>query len=157
MDIDYQNPNNMKMKVLLTTVLAFVLLSTQAQFRKVPMEATNAFKEKYASATNVSWRSGLTTHKAQFELNGVKYTAEFKNTGEWIKTEGVLTYDKLPSEVSDGFHKSLYSGWERQELIQIDTKDKGTEYRIKVKKSDIGKKYLFFNPQGQLVKEAITI
>lgn len=145
------------MKVLLTTLFAFVLLSADAQFRKVPVEATNALKEKYANATNVSWKSGITSHKASFELNGVKYTAEFKNTGEWIKTEGKLTYDKLPTEVSDGLHKSLYSSWEHQELIQIDEKDKGTEYRIKVRKSTTGKKYLYFNPQGQLVKEAMTI
>ena len=145
------------MKFLLATLFAFIMLSSEAQFRKVPMEATNAFKAKYGNATNVAWKSGFTTHKANFELNGIKYTAEFKNTGEWIRTEGALTYDKLPTEVSDGFHKSLYSGWERQELVQIDEKDKGTGYRIKVRKSNLGKKYLFFNPQGQLVKEAITI
>jgi hypothetical protein len=147
----------MKTKVLLTTLFAFLLLNVNAQFRKVPVEVTNAFKQKYPAAANVSWKSGLTSHKANFELNGTKYVAEFKSSGQWVKTEGNLTYDKLPKEVSDGFHKSLYSGWEREELTQLDEKERGTEYRIKVRKSSLEKKYLWFNPQGQMVKEALTL
>jgi hypothetical protein len=68
----------MKTKVLLTTLFAFVLLTANAQFRKVPVEVTNSFKQKYADAANVSWKSGLTTHKANYELNGISIRPNLK-------------------------------------------------------------------------------
>lgn len=149
----------MKLRITLTALLSFLLLSlvTNAQFRKIPVEATNALRAKYPDAQNVSWKGGLTSYKATFDLNKIKHTAEFNSNGEWVKTEVKLTYDKLPLEVSDGFHKSLYKGWEHTELLQVDEKGKEREYRIRVRKSRLEKKYLYFNAQGQLLREGITL
>jgi hypothetical protein len=148
----------MKIRVLLSTLFAFLIISVSAQFGKIPPEATNAFKTKYPDATNVSWRSGLNSYKASFEQNNTKYTAEFNSTAQWVKTEGKLTYDKLPTEIADGLHKSLYNNWEHTELLKIEEKDKEIAYRIRVKKNTgVAKKYLYFNPSGQLVKETTTL
>jgi hypothetical protein len=147
----------MKLKFVLAALFSFVILTTNAQFRKIPVEATNAFKAKFTDAQNVSWKGGLTSYKANFDLNNTNYTAEFNNEGEWVKTEARLTYDKLPLEVADGFHKSMYNGWEHTELTQIEEKGKEIEYRIRVKKSRLEKKYLYFNAKGQLLRESITL
>jgi hypothetical protein len=148
----------MKSRILLSTLFAFLLITSNAQFGKIPVEATNAFKTKYPEATNVSWKSGLSNYRATFDLNNIHYTAEFNSTAQWVKTEGKLTYDKLPKEVSDSFHKGLYSKWERNEMVKIEQKDKEAEYRIKVKKpGGLTGKYLFFNATGQLLREAVTI
>jgi hypothetical protein len=148
----------MKFKVLLSAFFAFSIVSGFAQFGKIPPEATNNFKTKYPDATNVSWRSGLNSSKASFDQDKVKYTAEFNNAAQWVKTEGRLTYDKLPTEVADGLHKSMYNGWEHTELLKIEEKDKDVEYRIRVKKNTgITKKYLYFNPSGQLLRESTTL
>lgn len=149
----------MKLKLVLTTLLSFVLLVnvSNAQFRKIPTEATNALKAKYPDATNVSWKGGITSYKATFDLDDVRHTAEFNSKGEWVKTERRLTYDKLPASVADGFHKSLYADWEHTELLQVDEKEKETEFRIRVKKSTFGRKYLFFNSTGRLVRESISL
>lgn len=148
----------MKSRFFLSALFVILLSSANAQFGKIPVEATNAFKTKYPDATNISWKSGISNYKATFDLNNVHYIAEFNSTAEWVKTEAKLTYDKLPKEVSDGFHKSMYSGWDRNELVKIEQKDKDPEYRIKVKKTGgITGKYLFFNPSGQLLREAYTL
>lgn len=149
----------MKLKIILFALSASIMISAGAQFGKIPPEATNAFKARYPDASNVSWKGGLSSYKANFEQDKTKYTAEFNNAAQWVKTEGRLTYDKLPLQVADGFHKSLYSGWEHTELLKIEEKDKDVEYRIRVKKNGGGitKKYLYFNPAGQLVKEATTL
>lgn len=148
----------MKLKALLSTVSLIIMLSAFAQFGKIPPEATNAFKAKFPDATNVSWKSGFSTYKATFDLNNVRQTADFNTAAQWTKTEAKLTYDKLPTEIADGFHKSLYNGWEFTELLKIEEKDKEPEYRIRVKKqTGLTKKYLFFNASGQLLREATTL
>ena len=149
----------MKLKLVLTALLSLGLLVnvSNAQFRKIPIEATNALKVKYPQATNVAWKGGLSTYKAAFDIDNVRHTAEFNSKGEWVRTERRLTYDKLPASVADGLHKSLYADWEHSELLQVDEKDKETEFRIRVKKSSFSGKYLYFNSTGRLLREGISI
>ena len=147
----------MKVRVFLSTLLAFLLINAQAQFGKIPLEATNAFKTKYPDAQNVQWKSRFNSYKADFDLNNTHCAAEFNSKAQWTKTECRLTYDKLPTEVSDGFHKSLYTGWEYTEIVKVEEKGKDVMYRIRVKKSDLEKKYLYFSAAGQLQKESITL
>ncbi len=148
----------MKLKTFFVTVLmAFTFSTTYAQFGKIPVEATNAFQAKYPGAKNVAWKSRLASYKADFDLNGQHYTSEFNSKGIWQKTEAKINYTKLPGEVSDGFHKSLYAAWEFTEIVQVDEKDKELIYRIRVKKNELSKKYLFYNTKGQLQKESLTI
>ena len=148
----------MNIKAIVATILLSTTLSfADAQFGKIPVEATNAFQKKYPEASNVSWKSRLSSYKADFDIEKQHYIAEFNSKGQWQKTEAKLTYDKLPSEISDGLHKSLYANWEFSEIMKVEEKDKELVYRIRVKKSDIDKKYLFFSPKGQLVKESRTI
>jgi hypothetical protein len=59
--------------------------------------------------------------------------------------------------VRDGFKKSKYADREIEETKVI-YRAGGTErYRLKVKKNSLEKKYIFFNDQGQLVDDDITI
>ncbi|TDH25671.1 hypothetical protein EXU57_13300 [Segetibacter sp. 3557_3] len=148
----------MNIKAILPTLVLIATFSVaNAQFGKIPTEATNAFQKKYPEASNVSWKSRLASYKAEFDMDKQHYTAEFNSKGQWEKTEAKLTYDKLPTEISDGLHKSLYSNWEFTEIMKVDEKEKDTVYRIRVKKTDLDKKYLFFSTKGQLIKESRTI
>ena len=72
-------------------------------------------------------------------------------------TEKSITYDQLPDAVKDGFLKSKYADREVEET-KIIYRAGGTErYRLKTRKNDLQKKYLYFNEKGQLVEDSITI
>ena len=142
---------------LMTAALLVMVTSSFAQIRKIPAEVTDAFKAKFPNANAVEWKDKLKVFQANFEMRDEDYLAKFNSKGEWQETEKNIEQDKLPSEVKDGFDKSKYSNWEVKEVSYIEKKDNTFQYRILVKKSDIEKKYLFFNKAGKLLKDSITI
>lgn len=142
--------------------LLFVLLAMNsnqldAQIRKIPAVVTEAFKQKYPSAGNVEWKDKITSFRADFTMNSENYEAKFNNKGEWQQTEKAIDKNKLPAAVNDGFAKSKYSDWDVTSVAHIEFKDGHVEYRVLVKKNDIEKKYLFFNKEGKLLRDTITI
>lgn len=139
---------------------AFVLcisVSGFAQIRKIPGEVTDAFATKFPGATNVSWSDKVTGFEATFDLNNHRQQATFSSKGSWKKSELTLSAEEVPANVKDGLQKSKYNDWEDRTYVLV-TEDNGKElYRVYVKKSDLQKKYLYFNKDGQLVKDAITL
>ena len=79
--------------------------------------------------------------------------ANFSSAGEWLKTEIKHTYSSLPADVVDGFKKSKYAGQQVKEIVQVDEKDKGSQYKMVVKKNDYNKKTLVFSSNGQLISD----
>ena len=63
----------------------------------------------------------------------------------------------MSQEVKDGFSKSKFADWEVEETKIMYRPTNKEFYRVKVKKSDIQKKYLLFNGEGRLVEEDITL
>lgn len=146
--------------VLLLSLAAVTV--TQAQIRKIPSDVTNAFKAKYPNAKDVEWKDKLTAFDAQFKDNGKNMTVTFNSKGEWQKTEKALTFDEAPAAVKDGLAKSKYASrdeWKPGDVVTMITKDdNSTQYRVYVDKvGGVQKKYLFFNPSGQLEKETLTL
>ena len=128
-----------------------------AQIRKVPAEVTEAFKAKYPDTKNVEWKDKLTGFQASYEMKGVQYQSKFSNKGEWLQTEKNISEEALPAPVKDGYGKSKYTDWQLKEVSQIESKDNSIQYRLFVRKSGVEKKYLYFNPDGKLVRDEITI
>ncbi|NCI47972.1 PepSY-like domain-containing protein [Sediminibacterium soli] len=130
---------------------------TQAQFKKVPAEVTSAFAASYPTAKNVSWKSGFSSYEASFDLDGDHGEIKYNGRGEWKETRIERKYESLPKEVKEGFSKSRYTDWHIRDTREMREKDRETAYRIYVSKSDIRKHYLYFNSQGKLTKDAITL
>ncbi len=141
------------------SVIAIIIMFTaaHAQLRKVPAEATEAFKAKYPDTKNVEWKDKLTGFQASYEMNGLQYQSKFSNQGEWLQTEKIIEEDALPAAVKDGYGKSKYTAWELKEISRIENKDNSIQYRLFVRKSGVEKRYLYFDSEGKLVKDAITI
>jgi hypothetical protein len=147
-----------KIMFLGMTVMLFGLCTTgHAQLRKVPAEVTEAFKTKYPNTKNVEWRDKLSVFQVNFEMEGEKYASKFSNKGEWQQTEKEMEQVALPAEVKDGYQKSKFTGWELKSVARVENKDGQIQYRLLVKKSTVEKKYLFFDKEGKLIKDAITI
>jgi hypothetical protein len=142
------------------TILLFVLLislgavKSFGQIRKVPAAVTDAFKAKYADAQNVEWKDKVTFFEASFKLNNAEMTADFSSKGEWQESAKKMDYDALPDEVKDGFKKSKYADWTPGSATQIEKNDGKVEYKVYAEKSSlVQKKFLYFNAEGQLVRD----
>lgn len=143
---------------VLAIALAFMAVATQAQIRKMPSEVTNAFKEKFPEAADVSWKDKLSSWQATFTLKGVKTEAWFSGKGEWKETDQELAFSSLPEDVKTGLSKSRYSDWTPGSVTTIRKKDKELQYRIYVEKSSlVQKKYLYFSEKGVLQREIQSI
>jgi hypothetical protein len=137
--------------------LLFAFQPSEGQIRKIPAEVTDAFKVKYPDASAVEWKDKLAVFQAQFKLNDESYQARFNSAGEWQETEKAIEENDLPAPVSEGFSKSKFTEWEVREVSVIEKKDGAKQYRILVKKSDIEKKYLYFDKEGKLIRDSYTL
>ncbi len=147
----------MRYKWMLSLVLSVVIISANAQFRKIPAQVTDSFKTRFNDAAKVSWRDNITSFQASFKKGDDDVKAFFTSKGEWLKTEKSYAFNNLPAEIKDGFKKSKYKDWPVKEVMFVEEKDKQPQYRIQVRKGDLQKKNLYFSVSGQLLEEAITL
>lgn len=140
-------------KIIIILFLAMAGVTASAQFRDIPAAVTEAFKQKFPDASNVSWKDGVTSFEASFKMNNHDYTANFSKDGKWKRTEKSISYEVLPQAVQDGYSKSKYSGWKRGSVAEVDDYEEEFHYRIFVEKNVVQKKFLYFDRQGKLVKD----
>lgn len=145
------------MKLRLTLLFVLFASIVNAQIRKIPAEVTDAFKTRYPHAEKVSWKDNLTNFEAQFTLNGYQMNADFNSKGEWLNSERKIKFEELPGAVQDGFSKSKYADWEKNDVVELDKNGDALQYRVSVKKSSVQKKYLYFDTNGKLLRDAITL
>lgn len=143
----------------LALCLTFSIYGTaHAQVRKLPAEVTEAFRSKYPTALNVEWRDRLTGFTAAFDLDNVHYESKFTNKGFWQNTENKIEEADLPAVVKDGFEKSKYAEeWTIEKVYHIALREDKTQYRLEIKKNDIQKKNLLFDPNGRLLSDKVTL
>lgn len=150
-------------KIVFSLLLSLTIAGAlQAQLRKVPADVTNAFKAKYPNAQDVEWKDRLAYFEVVFKQNGSNMTVTYNSKGDWQKTEKAITFDGAPAAIKDGLSKSKYASrdeWKPGDVVTIVTRNDNTvQYRVYVDKvGGVQKKYLFFNPSGQLEKETLTL
>lgn len=138
-------------------VLTIFTTSAYAQIRKIPGEVTNAFQEKYPNATSVEWRDKLSSFTASFQLDSTSYIAQFSSKGEWENTEEAIDQSELPEAVTSGFDKSKYTEWNIGQVAKIEMPNDEVQYKIEVTKGDIKKRNLYFNSEGRMLKDKLTL
>jgi len=137
--------------------LITAVFASNAQFRKIPAEVTDAFKAKYNNASGVSWKDKLSSFEANFKVGEKEMKASYSSKGEWLKTETKHTYNSLPAEVKDGFKKSKYADLSVIEVTLIEEKDEAPQYKVVVKKNEYNKRNLVFSKTGQLLSDNGTL
>lgn len=147
------------MKKLSYLLLFSLFISTvsYAQLRKIPAEVTEAFSGKYPDAKSVEWRDKLSGFTASFSLDSNTYLASFDNKGNWESTEHVISQEELPDAVQDGFEKSKYADWNVSLIYYIELPNDEVHYRIEAGKGDIKKRNLYYNSEGRLLKDKLTL
>lgn len=147
------------MKKLITLLVAATMfsVSASAQVTKVPQSAKDNFARQYPAAENVEWDNEVLNASVRFELNGEKMIADYTNKGIWKSTLKEISFDNLPETVKTGFRLSKYADREVTDAKTVYYPGNVIQYRVKVEKNDLQKKYLFFSPEGKLLRDTITL
>jgi hypothetical protein len=139
--------------------LILISFTASAQIREIPRAVKDSFSKRYPSADSVVYTDYIISVDVGFQSEGDRMVASFTNKGEWKQTARELGFHRLPEEVAEGFSKSRYSEseWKVMEAAQIYLPDGSGQYRIRIEKNELLKKYLFFNNRGRMLREAITL
>jgi len=145
-------------KVVVLFAASLIGLSSFAQLRKTPAAVTQAFEKQYPNASKVQYEDNLINVQVHFVTDSAKMIAKYNSDGEWKETEREWNYDSLPADVKLGFDKSKYAiDWKVTETAIIYLPKNEVRYRVKVEKGDLQKKYLFFDKNGRLIRDSLTI
>lgn len=137
--------------------LSFITSAGFAQITSVPEQAKENFAKQYPAATGVKWSNDIVNVNVEFDLDGEHMNAEYSNKGIWKSTQKEWSYDKLTAAVKDGFQKSKYADREVADVKVIYLPGDVVQYRLKVEKNDLQKKFLYFNEKGRLLRSAVTL
>ena len=145
-------------KVFILSLALIFVVNSFAQIRKTPAAVSTAFEKQYPNAKKVQYEDNLINVQVHFVLDSAKMVAKYNGDGEWKETEKEFAYDSLPADVKSGFDKSKYSvEWKVKETSIIYLPSGEIQYRVKVQKNDLQKKYLFFDKSGRLLRDSVTI
>ena len=143
--------------VLLALSVMFFTGIAFSQIRDIPKAVEETFANQYKGASNIDFKDQLVRVDVYFDLDGEKMIASYTNKGLWKETQKEWSFDKLPQEVKDGFDKSKYADREVEDVILLYLPGGSEQYRLKAKKNGVEKKYVYFNPKGRLLREAVTL
>jgi hypothetical protein len=156
--ISKQMINKMKKRVVaLAVCLTFICGISFSQIREIPKVVEETFANQYKGASDIDFKDQLVRVDVYFILDGESMIASYTNKGLWKETQKEWSFDKLPDEVKNGFEKSKYADREIEEVIVLYLPGGLEQYRLKAKKNGVEKKYIYFNPKGRLLREAVTL
>ena len=149
----------MKLNRLVVIIISIFLSSSAgfAQVTSIPDLAKENFFKQYPDAKNVQWQNDVVNVNARFEQDSNSLNAEYNNKGIWKWTLKDWTFDKLTTDIKEGFSKSKYASRQLLEVKMLYLPGYVIQYRLKVEKNDIEKKFLFFNTDGRLVRTTVAL
>lgn len=139
--------------------LTLFVVSSQlhAQVTSIPEQAKENFFKQYPDARNVQWENAVVNVNVRFEQDTNKMNAEYNNYGIWKRTLKDWTYDKLITDVKEGFAKCKYAGKQVLDVKVLYLPGYVIQYRLKVEKNDVERKFLFFNTEGRLIRTTVAL
>lgn len=111
----------------------------------------SAMNAKYPKAARIEWEQKHDYQVAEYYDNGVESEAWFDNNGRWLMTESDVKYTALPAAVRNGFEKSIYAGWKKDDIDKIERDGMAPVYVIEVEKEGQDMD-LYFTAGGMMVK-----
>lgn len=94
---------------------------------------------------------------ARFEQDSDKLNAEYNNKGIWKRTLKDWSYEKLGTDIKEGFTKSKFAAMQVLDVKVLYLPGYVIQYRLKVSKNDLENKFLFFNTEGRLIRTTVAI
>ena len=138
---------------LMLISLNLITKDSEGQFRPTPMGVTSAFTNMFPGAANVMWRDKIANFCVYFNIKEVKCEAKFSPDGKWLCTEKSVQWDSLPPFVTDSLKSGKYADWKGTSAYILRSAAGTTPYHVVVTNTDLGRKILFFNENGQLLSD----
>ncbi|RYD97749.1 MAG: hypothetical protein EOP50_05465 [Sphingobacteriales bacterium] len=135
-------------------------LSASAQLGKIPSAVTDSFTRQYPQAKQVSYGDNLGDYSVRFLMDTSKMIAHYNRKGVWQGSDKTITFESLSNDVKDGFMKSKFSDWQVREVMHLYLTPEdggGEQFRVKVSKGDLKRRYLYFNRSGRLVRDKMAL
>ena len=123
------------------------------QARPTPAGVTTTFNKMFPDVSDVQWKDKITNFSAFFNIKGIRCEAKFTPAGSWISTEEAIQWDSLRPLVTDSLKSCKYADWKGTSAYILQLSGGMTQYHIVVTRSDMGRKILFFAPNGQLLAD----
>tara|TARA_R110001583_G_scaffold190000_1_gene353851 strand:+ start:669 stop:1094 length:426 start_codon:yes stop_codon:yes gene_type:complete len=133
---------------VLGLVIMFVSLTSCS--KKQPSEIVlSSFAHKFPATDNLKWdKENATEWEAEFEIEGIKYSANFSSEGEWMETEYEVDMDEVPNII----HSILQSKFNDYEVkvAEVSITPGGNNYELIIEK---GRKEqeLVFSENGEII------
>lgn len=145
--------------IRLFPILFLLAVSSQsnAQVTSIPEQAKENFFKQYPDAKNVQWENDVVNVNVRFDQDSNKMNAEYSNKGIWKRTLKEWSYDKLIADVKEGFTKSKYADKQVLDVKMLYLPGYVIQYRLKVAKNEVERKFLFFNTEGRLIRTTVAI
>ena len=137
---------------MLLIALNAVVLYCAGQSLPVPAEVTDSFARMFPAAKNVEWRNKVDNYLAFFKMGDEKCEAKFGKTGGWISTEAPIQWDSLPAVIRGELSSDGYADWTKTGFYILRLPGGVNQYHIALTRSDVGRKILFFDQEGQLLR-----
>ncbi len=125
--------------------------SVQAQGPEIPANVVSHFQAKYPGAENPDYDKEKDGYEVEFHLSGIKWEAFYDTRGNWVKTERDVRRADVPDAVWTALSTSSYGRWKVDDIEEHQTPQHEKLYEIEVKTKG-QKKYLYFLPDGQMVR-----
>lgn len=140
-------------------LLSVFVCSSQgsAQVTSIPEQAKENFFRQYPDAQNIQWENNVVNVNVRFEQDSNKMNAEYNNKGIWKNTLKDWAYDKLTGDVKDGLTKSKYAGRQVLDVKVLYLPGYVIQYRLRVEKNEVERKFLFFSTEGRLIRTTVAL
>ena len=115
---------------ILTALLSFGSLKSDAQEIQVSTAVSNAFHHAIKNASQVEWKDGGNFYKADFVLNGQYVTAFFNTDAKLMAVTKNISPVQLPITLQNNL-KTAYDEYWVSELFEL-SDESGTSYYVTV-------------------------
>lgn len=124
-----------KQLILVVLFLNILFLSCKQNANaQAPDPVKKIFQAMYPGENDPDWhKDDNGNYESNFKIDGIKYRADFKPTGEWIETESSIDFDELPQAVQDKI-KSEYDKSDITEIEKVEHHSKGLFYDVEFKR-----------------------
>jgi len=142
----------MKKPILILAAILMISFSASGQSGKdIPAQVKSAFSQKFPKATNVKWgRESDKEWEAEFQNDGISYSANFDNAGNWMETEYKISQNEIPAPVKATLDKEASGS--KIKVSEVSETKEGKVYEFVIGKGE-EKAELVIDNAGKVIRK----
>ena len=138
------------MKLCILTLLIYITASScggDYPASKVPSVVHNTIKHKFPGALDIDWEKNADSYEAEFDLNGIEYTAYVEPAGKLIFYKHDMKVSDFPAAIAATINAE-YAGYKIDKSEKVE-KDNIVYYQVKLESKQKKDLRLIFSADGR--------